>query len=617
MTTVTELIAASSDDGHIFSEDWYGMVSEGFVNNSNNARVGYDIDEFGTPELIWYTWLRFTSVAIAQGTTIDNAKVSLRSSGGTDYVGKSVYIFAEDVDDSSAPSSYSDIYSATKTSAFAGWTLSAQSDDGTFYDSPDIKTVIQEIVDRSGWSSGNDITILLWNGSIGSEAADNWNWNPYMIDKGSGYEPKLIINYTAADVTVTPSAITADASTPTTFILGISSFTATADAGSVNPTVTLGSLSVTPSTATSDSVTVNPTVTLGSLSVTPSAATAEAGSSSGSVTLDSFSVTPSAGTAEAQTSSNFGFKLTGFTATSDASTSLGSVIESLTPSPATADAGTVNPTVILGSISITPSAATADTSSSAGTITLGSISITPAVATSDAVSVAPTITLSSISVTPAIATSDTGTVNPTIALGSFSVTPSSATADTGVDQGTITLSSFSHTPTSASSKASTVTPMIILGSFTIITPVAATASTGASTGTFGYSSITVTPTIITSDADTVAPSVILGSLSVTPAVSTGDAATTNPTVTIGPPLVVSPDPATADTGVYIPLIVPAKATASARTIISGVLSDKITSSKVPSLLKPAATTESFSSPKGENLVLTKPALTTETLSTEN
>ena len=470
-----------------------------------------------------------------------------------------------------------------------------------------------------------------------------------------------------------PFPATVDAATSHNYLNFVSP--ATAIAGTVDPTILGIPLVVTPIAATAEAVTVNPTVVFGSLSITPSpatadagtvapsivivsSATADAGTVSPSVVLGSFTVTPSAATvdtnaiapitvqanaatADAQTSTSVEIKLSGFTATANTGTSIegiilskftatadagtvtGNVIEILTPSAATADIGTVAPTTILGSISITPNAATADTSSSAGTITLGSLSFTPSEATADAGSVNPTVDQSSITVWPVAITSDADTVAPTITLGSFSVTPSTvATANINVAQGLTILGSFTVTPTPpiATAKASTPVPTIIQAGLTVITRPPIRVAVGTVTGTFGYSSFTLTPAIITSDADTVAPSIVKGSLSVIPAVSTGDAATTDPTVIIGPPLIVSPDPALADTGVYIPLIVPAKATASIRAIIDGNLSDKIKVNKIPSLLQPSGGTEideSFISPEGTNLLLTKPALTTEILSIEN
>ena len=63
-----------------------------------------------------------------------------------------------DVDNVSAPSSASDGNTSLHTSAIVEWT-NPTIHSTNYQTSPDIKTIIQEIVDRSGWSAGNAIMI--------------------------------------------------------------------------------------------------------------------------------------------------------------------------------------------------------------------------------------------------------------------------------------------------------------------------------------------------------------------------------------------------------------------------------------------------------------------------
>ena len=59
---------------------------------------------------------------------------------------------------------------------------------------PDLKTIIQEIVDRGGWTSGNDIVIIV--DGTGERTAYSWNG-------GSGSAPELQVNYAATFGTLT------------------------------------------------------------------------------------------------------------------------------------------------------------------------------------------------------------------------------------------------------------------------------------------------------------------------------------------------------------------------------------------------------------------------------
>jgi hypothetical protein len=75
-------------------------------------------------------------------------------------------ITGTDVDNVSAPSAASDGNTSLHTSAVVSW--SNPSTHSTNYQtSPDIKTVIQEIVDRGSWASGNAMMIQAYYDSGG------------------------------------------------------------------------------------------------------------------------------------------------------------------------------------------------------------------------------------------------------------------------------------------------------------------------------------------------------------------------------------------------------------------------------------------------------------------
>lgn len=102
----------------------------------------------------------FPSVTIPQGSTISSAKISCYLNQGPSNTVKITWT-GEDIDNASPHTQASHWTGASKTSATIIQTLSdTWTTTSSYEDSVDIKTIIQEIVNRGGWSSGNAINIL-------------------------------------------------------------------------------------------------------------------------------------------------------------------------------------------------------------------------------------------------------------------------------------------------------------------------------------------------------------------------------------------------------------------------------------------------------------------------
>lgn len=108
--------------------------------------------------------LRFNNVTIPQGASIDRAYVQFTvdetNSGST-----SLTIKAHDTDDAAAfTSSSNNVSNRSTTSASVAWNPVAWNSvgqSGADQRTPEMKAVIQEIVDRNGWASGNDMAIII------------------------------------------------------------------------------------------------------------------------------------------------------------------------------------------------------------------------------------------------------------------------------------------------------------------------------------------------------------------------------------------------------------------------------------------------------------------------
>ena len=108
-----------------------------------------------------YVGLRFQSASIPQGATITTAYIEFKAADANTE-STDITIWGEDTDDASQfGTGNNDISNRTKTSASILWNNVENWSDNQTYNTPDISAVIQEIVNRGGWSSGNDIAVIL------------------------------------------------------------------------------------------------------------------------------------------------------------------------------------------------------------------------------------------------------------------------------------------------------------------------------------------------------------------------------------------------------------------------------------------------------------------------
>jgi len=143
-------ISASTDDAEERSSGsmYLNSTDLELVYDSGNQKVG----------------MRFNSITIPKGTVIKSAyiqfKVDETASGTTSLV-----IKAQSIDNSATfTSTASDITNRTLTTAGASWVPAAWSSVGAAGETqrtPDLKDIIQEIINRDGWAGGNSLSIII------------------------------------------------------------------------------------------------------------------------------------------------------------------------------------------------------------------------------------------------------------------------------------------------------------------------------------------------------------------------------------------------------------------------------------------------------------------------
>tara|TARA_R100000664_G_scaffold34183_1_gene54778 strand:+ start:2371 stop:3072 length:702 start_codon:yes stop_codon:yes gene_type:complete len=182
-TTNTYTISTGADDGVARRSNGGSTNSyynTGFSNSSAKNYVGVQDDEGANDYYACY--FRFNNVVAEQGATIQSAYFKFNkvgfAGGAGDY---DFYVAAYDGDNETAPTTHSHLNHINYTTAEVAWgnntdtgngTLRSAA-NGTILSSPDIKTAIQEVVDRPGWSSGNSIVIAFY---AKVEASSSTNW---------------------------------------------------------------------------------------------------------------------------------------------------------------------------------------------------------------------------------------------------------------------------------------------------------------------------------------------------------------------------------------------------------------------------------------------------------
>ena len=138
---------------------------------------------------------RLLNATIPQGATINTAVLSLYNLQAGDVTMRGI-IYANDVDNAATfTTTDGNIEGRALTTANVVW--SATFTFSAWNASPDIANVIQEIVDRVGWASGNALAILVKSTTGADATVRTW-------DNDTARGAKLDIDYTAAAGGIAP-----------------------------------------------------------------------------------------------------------------------------------------------------------------------------------------------------------------------------------------------------------------------------------------------------------------------------------------------------------------------------------------------------------------------------
>jgi len=185
-----------TDDGYTVE------TSSTFDNTSQSFEVGERAGGPGAEN----AFMRFRNVTVPNGATITAAHIEIVATGGTTTGSVVSNIYADDIDDAVAPTDDTEHDALTRTTAFTAWDNPAAWRTGTTYNSPDIASVIQEVVDRAGWVSGNALQIL-WDDDGSGSNYDLWGAT---FESTAWDAPLLYIAYTTAEEITDPALSDSD-----------------------------------------------------------------------------------------------------------------------------------------------------------------------------------------------------------------------------------------------------------------------------------------------------------------------------------------------------------------------------------------------------------------------
>ena len=107
--------------------------------------------------------IKFRNVAIPRNSTINWANVYFIAAGTLTGTTCNARIYGEASANPNSFSSYADFMGRTLTSAYVDWNNVPAWTSGNQYVSPNIKTIIQEIVNRGDWDSGDNLALFFKN----------------------------------------------------------------------------------------------------------------------------------------------------------------------------------------------------------------------------------------------------------------------------------------------------------------------------------------------------------------------------------------------------------------------------------------------------------------------
>ncbi len=153
--------------------------------DSSDLELNYDP---GSANIAQTIGVRFSGIMIPRGAAITNAFVRFKGDGAS----SGSLTFTISGEDALNPGTFTtasqNITDRTDTTATVSWSPGAWS-DGVDFDTPNLKEIIQEIIEQSGWDAGNAIVMMI-PPDTGTDTR-----RAFSFDDGVSPPPQLFIEY--------------------------------------------------------------------------------------------------------------------------------------------------------------------------------------------------------------------------------------------------------------------------------------------------------------------------------------------------------------------------------------------------------------------------------------
>ncbi len=200
-------IQAQNDDAeeYINSTASGASVQQGTMKSltDSDLELGTETDS-GSPGLDWQVIaVQYDTLGIPQGATITSAKITFEvQNSGMAWTSNDFTILAEAGDDASVFSTEpNNITDRARSAASVAWVPDALPAVNAKVETPDITTLIQEVVDRPGWSDDNRLTLMIYpDVYLASPTGGTTTVQEIEFEAGPGSDaPTLTVEYLSTD----------------------------------------------------------------------------------------------------------------------------------------------------------------------------------------------------------------------------------------------------------------------------------------------------------------------------------------------------------------------------------------------------------------------------------
>lgn len=124
-------------------------------------------------------WCRFSNILFSPGDTIEQAVIRLYCYGNTGSGGTvNLRLYCANAGNQENPTTISEFSAIPLTTSYVNWNAVPDIPQNSYWDPIDITTLVQEVVSREDWVSGNSIMVMIMENGSDSGKWRFFDWKP-------------------------------------------------------------------------------------------------------------------------------------------------------------------------------------------------------------------------------------------------------------------------------------------------------------------------------------------------------------------------------------------------------------------------------------------------------